>query len=72
MALWAFASLVEAIIFIDYIRNTKKLAASFLFPRTCQTLVIFSMFLTDLSRNSISRRVAIFLAFMGAAPNNAG
>jgi hypothetical protein len=30
------------------------------------------MFLTDLSRNSISRRVAMFLAFVGAAPNDAG
>jgi len=37
-----------------------------------RTFVIFSMFLTDLRRSSISRRVAMFLAPDGAAPTAAG
>ena len=36
------------------------------------TLVIFSMFLTDFKRISISRRVAMLRAFEGAAPSKDG
>lgn len=37
-----------------------------------RTFVIFSMFLTDFKRMSISRRVAILRAFVGAAPSGEG
>jgi hypothetical protein len=37
-----------------------------------RTFVIFSMFFTDFKRNSISRRVAMFLAFTGATPRADG
>jgi hypothetical protein len=37
-----------------------------------QTFVIFSMFLTDFNRISISRSVAILRAFAGAAPSGDG
>ena len=37
-----------------------------------RTFVIFSMFFTDLRRNSISRRVAMLRAWEGAAPSAGG
>ena len=39
------------------------------FPSRTRTLVIFSMFLTDFKRSSISRRVAMLRAWEGAAPD---
>ena len=67
MARCAFASLVDAIIFIDYARQQLN-AVPLSRTKRQPTLVIFSMFLTDLSRSSISRRVAMLRAFWGAAP----
>ena len=54
-----FSSFVNAIISIDCKTKTVRICV-LCKPRT---LVIFSMVLTDLSRGSISRRVAVFQAF---------
>ena len=53
------SSFVNAIISIDCKTKTVRICV------LCEsrTLVIFSMFLTDLSHGSISRRVAVFQAF---------
>lgn len=77
----AFASFVEAIIFMDYatVRKTECTGYGELLRHLldnqvpkAHTFVIFSMFLTDFNRNSISRRVAMFLAPAGAAPSTFG
>jgi len=62
IAFWAFESFVDAIIFIDC--TTTMSDCSYFSEETVvrRTFVIFSMFLTDLRRSSISRSVAIFLA----------
>ena len=66
MALCALASLVDAIIFIDYLTVQPPLLL-LLGAQTTHTFVIFSMFRTDFNRNSISRRVAMLRAPAGVA-----
>ena len=67
MARCAFASFVEAIIFIDCRKVEHKNIFHYGGIWPIRTFVIFSMLRTDFSRSSSSRSVAMFLEAAGAA-----